>query len=403
MKKIFSGVLSLNKPIEPQNPVQWYSNKIAGVPFALRNILTLQRVNIKNLAIFMEDPDGELKKSFSKILDDSRISLELVWIGNIDQLKKWIQNNPDPIYIFKGSVLYDKKTLHDLLYSSHKNEAALSSILPVDLNHLENTLIESPNRSPVDSSINRTEEPSTGFPVYIQGSKENEIQKPEDFKTLHEAQVSGSGLNHDSPITRILSRPASHLITRWLLNTPITPNQITLFSFFLGLLSAVLFLQGDYWTSITASTLLILSTWVDGADGEIARIKFMETATGKILDIYCDNIIHFLIFSAIGYGVYDKTGQNMYLYLGGLAGLASLLAFFLLSPILIENRSSDKQMSHYIEPSLAEKFANRDFIHFVFLVAVIDQLGLFIMIAAVGASLFAGFLIYSRVSKPRAV
>jgi len=129
----------------------------------------------------------------------------------------------------------------------------------------------------------------------------------------------------------------------------------------------------------------------------------METATGKILDIYCDNIIHFLIFSAIGYGVYDKTGQNMYLYLGGLAGLASLLAFFLLSPILIENRSSDKQMSHYIEPSLAEKFANRDFIHFVFLVAVIDQLGLFIMIAAVGASLFAGFLIYSRVSKPRAV
>ncbi|MBT5376890.1 MAG: hypothetical protein HOL15_08765, partial [Nitrospinaceae bacterium] len=166
MKKIFSGVLSLNKPIEPQNPVQWYSNKIAGVPFALRNILTLQRVNIKNLAIFMEDPDGEFKKSFNKILDDSRISQELVWIGDIEQLKKWIQNNPNPVYIFNGSVLYDKKTLHDLLYSSQKNEAALSSILPVDLNHLENTLIKSPNRSPLDSSTNKAEKPSTGFPVY---------------------------------------------------------------------------------------------------------------------------------------------------------------------------------------------------------------------------------------------
>jgi phosphatidylglycerophosphate synthase len=138
---------------------------------------------------------------------------------------------------------------------------------------------------------------------------------------------------------------------------------------------------------------------VDGADGEIARLKFMETDIGKKLDIYCDNIIHFLVFTAIGCGVYFKTGESIFLYLGGFAGLGGLTAFFLLSPILLEKRSPSNQLFHINEPELAEKFANRDFIHFLLLVAVVDQMEIFIAVAAVGANLFAGYLIYSRLLK----
>ena len=238
-----------------------------------------------------------------------------------------------------------------------------------------------------------------GCPLYVPGRKEAEIKRQEDFKILHEVQVGGSGLSHDSPITRILSRPASRLLTRMFLKTPISPNQITLLSFFFGLISAFLFFQGSYGTNVVAAMLLVLSTWVDGADGEIARLKFMETDIGKKLDIYCDNIIHFLVFTAIGCGVYFKTDESIFLYFGGLAGLGGLIAFFLLSPILLEKRSPDKQLFHINEPELVEKFANRDFIHFLLLVAVIDQMGIFIAVAAVGANLFAGYLIYSRLLK----
>ncbi|GIS85215.1 MAG: hypothetical protein CM1200mP16_15150 [Nitrospina sp.] len=48
-----------------------------------------------------------------------------------------------------------------------------------------------------------------------------------------------------------------------------------------------------YANSVIAAILLVISTWIDGVDGEIARVKFMETDIGKKLDIYCDNIIHF--------------------------------------------------------------------------------------------------------------
>ena len=75
-----SGVLFLKKPRQEESPLNWYSSKIAGVPFILRNLLTLQRVGIKNLAVFYEDSNDDLKKSFDIILKDRRLSKKIVWI-----------------------------------------------------------------------------------------------------------------------------------------------------------------------------------------------------------------------------------------------------------------------------------------------------------------------------------
>lgn len=394
-EKNLTGILLLKKPGKEENPSHWYSSKIAGVPFILRNLLTLQRVGIKTLAVFYEDSNADLQKSFDKILMDSRLSEKIVWLPNILKLKEWIQNKPSPLYIFNGSFLYDKKKLFTLIHSEPNN--INEAVIPINPDSLENLLIKTAS----EPSNLKPEAPS-GFPLYVPGSHELQIQKLEDFKVLHEAQLRKSGLSHDSPITRMLSRPVSRFLTRILVNTPVTPNQITLISFFVGLISVFLFSQVGYANSVIAAILLVISTWIDGVDGEIARVKFMETDIGKKLDIYCDNIIHFLVFTAIGCGIYLKTGEVIFLYLGNLAGLGSLLSFFLLSPVLLEKRSPGKQLFHISEPELAEKFANRDFIHFLLLVALIDQLKVFIMIAAIGSNIFAGYLLYSRTIKSKA-
>jgi phosphatidylglycerophosphate synthase len=393
-----NGVLLLRNPEKSENPIKWYSSKIAGVPFILRNLLTLQKADIKTLVVFMEDPHGDFQKSFEKILQDPRLSQDIIWVGNITQLKEWIKSNPNPVYIFNGSALHDTKKLYQLIHSETQNGG--ESFFPINPENLKDLL----SNNTVDSIIFRSNESKhIGFPVYVPGSKDVEIQKPEDFKILHEAQVGNSGLRHDSAITRILSRPASRVLTRLFLNTPISPNQITLISFFLGLTSTFLFSRGYYESSVIASVLLVFSTWIDGTDGEIARLKFMESDIGKKLDLYCDNIIHFLVFTAIGYGAFLKTGETLFLYLGSLAGLGGLIAFLLLSPILLEKRSPEKQLFHVSEPGLAERFANRDFIHFLLLVSLIDQLEIFITVAAIGANIFAGYLVYSRFCKLKTV
>ena len=108
-EKNLTGILLLKKPGKEENPSHWYSSKIAGVPFILRNLLTLQRVGIKTLAVFYEDSNANLQKSFDKILMDSRLTEKIVWLPNILKLKEWIHNKPSPLYIFNGSFLYDKK------------------------------------------------------------------------------------------------------------------------------------------------------------------------------------------------------------------------------------------------------------------------------------------------------
>ena len=82
-EKNLTGILLLKKPGEEENPSNWYSSKIAGVPFILRNLLTLQRVGIKTVAVFYEDSNDDLQKSFDKILMDTRLSGKMVWIPNI--------------------------------------------------------------------------------------------------------------------------------------------------------------------------------------------------------------------------------------------------------------------------------------------------------------------------------
>jgi len=395
LDKKLNGVLFLKKPRQGENPLNWYSSKIAGVPFILRNLLTLQRAGINNLAVFYEDPNDDLKKSFDILLKDSRLLKKIVWIPNILAFKEWIQNNTSSVYIFNGSFLYDKKELFTLIHSepSKRNDAVVS----INSENLENLFLQSES----ESIIQKFEE-SSGSPFYVTSPNKLQAQKAEDFKIFHEAQLRKSGLSHDSPITRILSRPVSRFLTRILVHTTLTPNTITLISFFIGLISAFLFSQGGYDNCLIAAILLVFSTWIDGVDGEIARLKFMETDIGKKLDIYCDNIIHFLVFTGIGYGVYLKAGEVIFLGLGGLAAFGGLLSFFLLSPVLLEKRSPGKQLFHISEPELAEKFANRDFIHFLLLVAAIDQLEIFIAVAAVGANIFAGYLLYSRICKLRA-
>ena len=167
-----SGVLLLKKPEQAESPSNWYLSKIAGVPFILRNLLTLQRVGINTLAVFYEGSNDDLPKSFDKILMDSRLSKKIVWIPNILKFKEWLQNSAHPVYIFNGAFLYDKKELFTLIHSEPNNiNEAMVSINP---DNLEDLLLKTENKS-----INLKPEASSSFPLYVAGSHELQIKKPE--------------------------------------------------------------------------------------------------------------------------------------------------------------------------------------------------------------------------------
>ncbi|MFQ5752515.1 MAG: NTP transferase domain-containing protein, partial [bacterium] len=101
----------------------------------------------------------------------------------------------------------------------------------------------------------------------------------------------------DGPIAKMFNRPLSLRISAVLLKTGITPNQVSLLSFIMGLFASLCFYFGDYLYLIVGGILVQISSVVDGCDGEIARLKLGQTNYGgwfdAVLDRYADGLIVF--------------------------------------------------------------------------------------------------------------
>ncbi len=74
-----------------------------------------------------------------------------------------------------------------------------------------------------------------------------DVDDPAALKRAEDAILERlRGKSNDGPVSRHLNRPLSVRISRRLVNYPVTPNQISLFSFLCSLLAAGLFALGDY-------------------------------------------------------------------------------------------------------------------------------------------------------------
>ena len=78
--------------------------------------------------------------------------------------------------------------------------------------------------------------------------------------------------------------------------------------------------------------------------------------------------------------------------------MGSLISFILLSPKIVNSKS---QSSHFPlsvnrEKDFVDQLANRDFTYFLFIMAMIGSLDIFIGLTAVGANALAGYLLYNK-------
>lgn len=129
----------------------------------------------------------------------------------------------------------------------------------------------------------------------------------------------------DGPVSRYLNRPISTMISKYLVKTSISPNSISFFSFLISMLGAFFFFLGGYVNLIIGGILAQFSSVVDGCDGEIARLKFLETEFGgwfdAVLDRYADA---FLIFG-LTYYLYSLSGNRLHLSIGFLAIIGTFM------------------------------------------------------------------------------
>jgi len=125
-----------------------------------------------------------------------------------------------------------------------------------------------------------------------------------------------------------LNRRISIPVSRQLIKFPITPNMVSLFTLGVGFASAAYFAFGGYWNTLFGAVLCLCASILDGCDGEVARLKLLESDFGCWLETMCDYLFYLFLFIGMTIGLWRSSGSNTFLALGGLLVFGAMASFF---------------------------------------------------------------------------
>lgn len=227
------------------------------------------------------------------------------------------------------------------------------------------------------------------------------LEMPASRGTLAWLLASGTK-GQDGFMARHFDRHISLAISRLLLDTSMTPNAMTFLSSLIGLAGTAFFLETGHARALAGAFLVWLHSVLDGCDGELARIRFQESAWGADIDFWGDNLVHLSLFGclAIGFSRADRSALPLVLGAGAALGTLGSAALVYLQRLARSRAAGGlPPAADPISTTLARIeniLAARDFIYLLLLLAYFDRTYEFLWAGAVGSLLFFGMMIYLR-------
>jgi phosphatidylglycerophosphate synthase len=188
----------------------------------------------------------------------------------------------------------------------------------------------------------------------------------------------------DGWVDRHLNRTLSRWFSQRFVRMPLTPNHVTCLAFAIGLVAAFCFAHASWAGGVLGAMLLQCSAVIDCCDGEVARLKFLESTSGYYLDITCDNIVHIAVFIAIAWSSYQLMGQPHILVLGGMAAFGTMMGFLM----VLGTRHGRPRQTRATLDRLVDALANRDFSLVLVVCALTGTLDWLLWPLAIGVNLF---------------
>ena len=124
-----------------------------------------------------------------------------------------------------------------------------------------------------------------------------------------------------------LNRRISIPISRQLIKLPITANMVSIFTLGVGIASAAFFALGGYWNTLLGAFLCLFASILDGCDGEVARLKLLESDFGCWLETVCDYVFYLFLLVGMTIGQWRSSGSKSYLAWGGFLLLGAIASF----------------------------------------------------------------------------
>lgn len=165
----------------------------------------------------------------------------------------------------------------------------------------------------------------------------------ESAKTAEEILFSNVGKTATGWISRNINSKFSLPTSSILVKTPLTPNMISVLINIIGMLSGPFLAFGH---PVLGAFLMHLATILDRCDGEVARVKLMESKRGQWVDTISDQFTVFSFFVGLTIGYYRLTDSIVPIVLG-VFNLSVFIFFLIWSFYYLKNYTSSGSLVSY--------------------------------------------------------
>ena len=295
---------------------------VGGLHLVDRHIVELYRLGVKEFYILCSTQTPQ-KNMYFHAPKGASLHAMACSKENIAVQVKNLPINPGHTLLLSGDCVIDPRLLEALLNTASPRwlriPAGSDDTLPAAV-RLSPETIDTWNRFGVKTWLQNSPELKPELldtyspthrgciPFYVMAIKAEADAKAATKLLIHAAQKC----TLDLPAL-ILDPLFENRLVYWLCKTRITPNHITLFTAGLGLVIALLFLNGYLRLGILLAYVVEV---LDGVDGKLARTKLQFSRLGKqehILDFFMEQAWYL----CIALFLFSSTGNEMLLWIGG--------------------------------------------------------------------------------------
>ncbi len=380
------------------------STVFGSLPQIKRLVITAQRAGIKHFTIITEDSDTSLKKLLA---NDNRIEADIYWTSVDSEIKL----ESTPYLIIQSNLITTPQALSDFMDSEINNDEIL--ILTDTSENTGNKAKEPfvgeicPNGGRAVGAfiasgelLQKAFSDSKSLKDIVSEQVEKEKAKYKEFSGKYWMRLSNDkdsakkaedlifnyvGKTATGWISRRINSKFSLPTSRLLVKTPLTPNMISIGINIIGSLCGIFYAIGH---PVIGALFMHIATVLDRCDGEVARVKLMETKKGQWVDTVSDQFTVLSFLTGVPVGYYLISNNPIALVLGGI-NIFIFLFFVAWSFYFLTRYTNSGSLVTYFEVDKLVEPQKTSFVRKV--IKIVRPLGrrnvysfAFILIAAVG-------------------
>jgi phosphatidylglycerophosphate synthase len=368
-------------------------NAVFGRPLLERLMIVCERAGIKRFVVAVPRSQyPEVARAMGRYKDSDTVSMveSFSEILNVRNARELGIDPSSPCVSFSGNLVFGKSQLARILDAHSADPRGVHRAVSTDRDQggeIATGPISAILKSGGIPTANTVTAPAASLlPFALNGRPEDR----EEAELRLARSIREESAHKDAPMARWVDRRLSWRISYWLAaHTRVTPNMVTVANTIFGLACAWMFSIPNYWMRLFAAIFFLISITLDGVDGELARLKMVESDFGGTLDVVTDNIVHAAVFVGLLVGCYRVEHSRAYLYL-----IPILLGGFTMCAIATWRafKIKGEQAAQWLDK--VDRWSGRDFAYLLVVLALINRLEYFAWGTAFGTYVFALALIW---------